>query len=64
MAITGFDDLGVSRIMNPPLTSVMHNSFLFAYNALKRAIILSDGGFVGGVKTPCYFNKRYSCGCK
>ncbi len=64
VAVTGFDDIGLARALNPPLTSVTHNSFLFAYNALKRALVLADGGFVGGIKTPCYFKKRCSCGCK
>ena len=64
VAITGFDDLGNSKMMNPPLTSVTHNSFLFGYNALRRAVKLANGGNVGGYKTPCHFKKRASCGCK
>lgn len=64
LAITGFDDVEMAKTMNPPLTSVMHSSFLFSYQALQNAIQLCKGGTTMYNKLPTLFHPRSSCGCK
>ncbi len=63
VAITGFDDLGMSHEMTPSLTGVMYDSYAFGMTALNRAVAIARGQKTGGVKIPCRFMKRCSCGC-
>lgn len=63
VAVTGFDDLGMSHVMTPELTGVMYDSYGFGRTALTRAIQIARGQKGGGVKIPCRFVKRCSCGC-
>ncbi len=63
VAITGFDDLGMSHEMKPSLTGVMYDSYAFGMTALKRAVLIARGQKTGGIKIPCRFTKRCSCGC-
>ncbi|MCR4807264.1 MAG: substrate-binding domain-containing protein [Lachnospiraceae bacterium] len=63
VAVTGFDDVGRSHVMTPELTGVMYDSYAFGYEAIKRAIRVAGGERIGGVKIPCRFIKRESCGC-
>lgn len=63
IAITGFDDVNFAKTLNPPLTSVMHNSFLYSYQALKNAIQLCNGSAVTYQTLPTVFHARSSCGC-
>lgn len=63
LAITGFDDVNMAKELNPPLTSVMHNSFLFSYQALQNAIQLCNGGKAFYSKLPAKLHTRASCGC-
>lgn len=63
IAITGFDDVESSRMMEPPLTSVSHSSFQFSYAALKNAISLCEGRVPVSQRMPVSFRRRSSCGC-
>lgn len=63
VAVTGFDDVGMSHSMSPELTGVMYDSYKFGYEALKRALRVAVGERIGGFKIPCNFIKRCSCGC-
>ena len=63
VAVTGFDDVGMSHVMTPELTGVMYDSYKFGSEALKRALRVAAGERLGGVKIPCHFIKRCSCGC-
>lgn len=63
LAITGFDDVDMAKTMNPPLTSVMHNSDLFSYQALQNAIQIYNGKKAEYDTLPAVLHKRASCGC-
>lgn len=63
LAITGFDDTSFAKTMNPPLTSVMHNSYLFSYQAIQNAIRLAKGEPSLYDKLPAKLHVRSSCGC-
>ena len=63
VAVTGFDDVNMSHVMNPELTGVMYDSYRFGHEALKRALRVAAGERLGGVKIQCHFIKRCSCGC-
>ncbi len=63
VAVTGFDDVGMSHVMTPELTGVMYDSYKFGSEALRRALKVAAGERLGGVKIPCHFIKRCSCGC-
>ncbi len=63
VAVTGFDDVNLSHTMTPELTGVMYDSYRFGHEALKRALRVAAGERLGGVKIPCHFIKRCSCGC-
>lgn len=63
LAITGFDDVNIARSMTPPLTSVMHSSFVYSYQALQNALALSRGEKCTYQDMPTTLRKRESCGC-
>lgn len=63
VAVTGFDDIGMSHEMTPAPTGVMYDSYAFGRLALKRAVQISKGQAPGGSKVPCRFIRRCSCGC-
>ncbi|MBR6485114.1 MAG: GGDEF domain-containing protein [Lachnospiraceae bacterium] len=63
LAVTGFDDLGMSHPMTPGLTGVMYNSYGFGSEAVKKAVKIAKGLKIGGSKIPCKMVKRNSCGC-
>ncbi len=63
LAITGFDDLGLSHPMTPGLTGVMYNSYGFGCEAIKKAVKIAKGQRIGGSRIPCKMIKRSSCGC-
>ncbi|MCR5355912.1 MAG: GGDEF domain-containing protein [Lachnospiraceae bacterium] len=63
LAVTGFDDLGLSHPMTPGLTGVMYDSYGFGSEAVKKAIKIAKGLKIGGSKIPCKMVKRSSCGC-
>ena len=63
VAVTGFDDLGLSHEMIPAPTGVMYDSYVFGRTALNRALQIARGQKTGGMKIPCHFIKRCSCGC-
>lgn len=64
VAVTGFDDVGMSHEMSPSLTGVMYDSYGFGRTAFNRAVQISQGKSVGGIRIPCRFIKRCSCGCR
>lgn len=63
LAITGFDDVSIARTMTPPLTSVMHSSFLYSYEALQNALALIRGEECAYRDIPTHLCIRESCGC-
>lgn len=63
IAITGYDDTDMAKIMQPPLTSVAHNSFLFSYTAVKEALKLCRGEKTVSRDLEAKLYKRASCGC-
>ena len=64
IAITGFDDVEMAKEMNPPLTSVMQNSYALSYAAVKKAIALCEGEAVSSEKLALTLQVRSSCGCE
>lgn len=63
IAITGYDDVEMTRMMTPPLTSVSQGSLKFSYTALKSAIALCEGKRVESCRMPTALQRRASCGC-
>lgn len=63
LAITGFDDIDYARKVNPPLTSIMHSSFLLAYQGIRKAVQMYNGISDSTSVSPSYFRPRESCGC-
>lgn len=63
IAITGFDDIEISSKLNPGLTTVKHDSNLFANLALDMAIAMSEGKAVESIEYPVNIITRSSCGC-
>ncbi len=64
IAITGYDDGDISKTLEPPLTSVAHSSFLFAYRAVQAALKLCHGEIPKSEDLKAQFHRRASCGCK
>ncbi len=64
IAITGYDDTDTAKILEPPLTSVAHSSFLFSYRAVQAALKLCNGELPDSEDLQAQFHKRASCGCK
>jgi len=63
IALTGFDDQDIAKMINPPLTSVMYSSFMLSFQALKQAIEIYNGKSVTYEKVETILHKRGSCGC-
>lgn len=63
LAITGFDDIDYIKKINPPLTSILHSSFLLSYRGLKKAINICNGIRDDISTIPSIFRPRASCGC-
>ena len=67
IAVTGFDDIGMSHEMKPTLSGIQHDCYRFGREAVKRAIAIARGESAKGSKgskLPCRFVKRNSCGCR
>ncbi len=64
IAVTGFDDIGMSHEMKPTLTGVQHDCYRFGREAVKRAISIAGGESGKGTRLACRFVKRNSCGCR
>lgn len=64
IAITGFDNVDIARVMTPPLTTVAQSSFRVSYTALKKAIRLCEGKQIESCRTSTVLQKRSSCGCR
>lgn len=63
IAVTGYDDWDVAESMNPPLTTVLQNSYDMGYNAVSGAIDLIMGRPTRSVIVPAQVKYRASCGC-
>jgi DNA-binding LacI/PurR family transcriptional regulator/signal transduction histidine kinase len=64
VAVTGFDDLTLARLGNPPLTTVAQPFDLFAERALASIEDQVAGKRVPEVANiPSHFIRRQSCGC-
>lgn len=63
IAITGFDDMDDVKSMEPPLSSVGHNTFLFSYRAVKTALELCRDKMSKQEESQAVFCRRSSCGC-
>lgn len=64
IAITGFDDGDIAKVLEPSLTSVAHSSFLFSYRAVQLALELCNGEQPHSGELHSFFHKRASCGCQ
>jgi DNA-binding LacI/PurR family transcriptional regulator/signal transduction histidine kinase/ActR/RegA family two-component response regulator len=62
--VTGFDDLSIARLANPPLTTVVQPFVQVAETALKLLLEQMDGHAVPAVtRLPTAMVLRQSCGC-
>ena len=63
LAITGYDDWEQAEKMNPPLTTVVQNSYDMGWMAVIGAVELCRGGKIHNVVVPAQVKIRESCGC-
>lgn len=63
LAITGYDDWEQAENMNPPLTTVVQNSYDMGWMAVIGAVELCRGGKIHNVVVPAQVKIRESCGC-
>ena len=64
IAITGFDDGDVAKMLEPALSSVAQSSYMSTYQAVKVAAELCKGNKPKSEEMPAFYHKRESCGCK
>jgi signal transduction histidine kinase/DNA-binding LacI/PurR family transcriptional regulator len=65
VAVVGFDDFTESRVLNPPLTTVMPSWYEFGYTAAETLLDLLAGNPVPElVSLPAILMVRQSCGCQ
>lgn len=64
IAITGYDDWEIAESMNPPLTTVLQNSYDMGYMAAMSAYELIQGSAPKSVVVPAQVKYRASCGCR
>lgn len=63
IAITGYDDWEAAESMNPPLSTVLQNSYDMGYMAAICAHEIINGGKPRTVVVPAHVKYRASCGC-
>jgi diguanylate cyclase (GGDEF)-like protein len=63
IAVTGYDDWEVAESMNPPLTTVLQNSYDMGYRAAVSAYELAGGRPPHVSVVPGQVKYRASCGC-
>lgn len=63
IAVTGFDDIEMSKYAKPSLTTVSQNSQTMGRMALQKAIQLCEGQDVTSARMRVDFIPRESCGC-
>ena len=64
IAVTGFDDISIASMADPPLSTVRVSSQDLAYRAVIEGIKLYEGKSLTKNATPSTFVKRSSCGCE
>lgn len=64
IAITGFDDDDVAKVLDPALTSVAQSSYMLSYRAMQAAVAMCKGKKPNLDVVQSIFKKRESCGCK
>ncbi len=64
ISITGFGNVGVSSVLNPPLTTAKYDSKTLAKNTLEMILELINEGHVESRKCPVEIIYRNSCGCQ
>jgi len=64
IAVTGFDDMEMARIVQPPLTTVKQQSYLMGTQAFDMARAALDGEKISPARVPVEIICRHSCGCK
>lgn len=62
--VTGFDDIPMAKVMDPPLTTVRQMADYMAVTSLKMINEMIDGEKVNSRKVPVEVIKRGSCGCE
>lgn len=63
IAITGYDDWELAKLMDPPLTTVLQNAKDMGYMAMIGALELCKGKKPHTVVVPAKIKIRTSCGC-
>lgn len=63
IAVTGFDDISIALMADPPLSTVKISTQELAYRAVVEGIRLYNGKEFRKEATPSVFIKRSSCGC-
>ena len=63
IAVTGFDNSGISTKLIPPLTTVDHDSSIIVDKALRMALDLSEGEETESFTYSPELIRRCSCGC-
>lgn len=64
IAVTGYDNTGMSASMMPPLSTVEQNGYDMGYMALVKAISLCEINLGEGYQLPARPILRQSCGCR
>ena len=62
--VSGFDDGELSKMYNPPLTTVDKNQYEVGYRAIYEILSLIDGNEPKEINVGCKLKIRRSCGCK
>jgi diguanylate cyclase (GGDEF)-like protein len=62
MAVTGFDDIPIARLMDPPLTTVRVDTYSLGYTAVLELLALINSKNQGITNIPSKFIERSSCG--
>lgn len=63
IAVTGYDNTGMSASMMPPLSTVEQNGYDMGYMALVKAVSLCEVDLDEGYHLPAKTVLRQSCGC-
>ena len=64
IAVTGFDDIPRSKLLDPPLTTVRQMADYMAVTSMKMINDMIDGERIESRKIPVEFVQRGSCGCE
>lgn len=63
LAVIGYDDIAVARLLSPSLTSVAIPKWELGASAMNSLLVLLNGGTPGDVVIKPWITARRSCGC-